>query len=195
MFRRADISCCARGTFAQRVIDTPRLILREWRDTDRPGFIELCRSAQVMAHLGGPADAAQADKVIARARASQDARGFCFWAMERRDDSAFLGLCGLNVVELAAPISGEIEIGWRLREDMWGRGYAREAALATPRWAWLSTQVERVVAMTVPSNRRSWGLMERIGMIRNPPLDFSHPFFPANHPLRRHIVYTVGRPA
>jgi len=48
--------------------------------------------------------------------------------------------------------------------------------------------------MTVPNNRRSWGLMERIGMVRRPELDFGHPLFPENHPLHRHIVYVAERP-
>jgi RimJ/RimL family protein N-acetyltransferase len=92
------------------------------------------------------------------------------------------------------PIDGEIEIGWRLREDVWGRGYAREAASASLRWAWRSLQCDRIFAMTVPANRASWGLMERIAMVRRPDLDFGHPLFPANHPLHRHIVYAAARP-
>lgn len=176
------------------MIETARLTLREWRDEDRAVFAELCRSPAVMAHLGGPASGEQTEAAIARARASHDANGFCFWAVERREDGAFLGFCGLNIVVTACPVEGEIEIGWRLREDVWGQGYAREAALATLRWAWLWTDAVRVIAMTVPSNHRSWGLMERIGMVRDPKLDFGHPLFPERHPLHRHIVYTIARP-
>ncbi len=48
---------------------------------------------------------------------------------------------------------------------------------------------------TVPANTPSWGLMERLGMTHRPELDFDHPAFAAGHPLRRHLVYTIGRPA
>jgi RimJ/RimL family protein N-acetyltransferase len=115
--------------------------------------------------------------------------------MERRADGVFIGYCGLKIVlDADLPIAGEVEIGWRLREEAWGQGFMREAALAALRWAWANLDVKRVIAMTVPANRRSWGLMERIGMTRRPGLDFGHPQFPENHPLHRHIVYGVDRP-
>jgi RimJ/RimL family protein N-acetyltransferase len=177
------------------VIETERLLLRSWREADRDPFFDLCQSPTVMACLGGPSTTEQVDAAIGRIRACEAANGFCFWAMERRADGAFLGFCGLKIAnEPNISVTGEVEIGWRLREQDWGKGYAREAALATMRWAWANTRAPRVVAMTVAANRRSWGLMERIGMTRRPRLDFDHPLFPDYHPLRRHIVYAADRP-
>ena len=148
-----------------------------------------------MACLGGVATGEQTEATIARIRACEANNGFCFWVLERKDDSAFLGFCGLKIAqEGEVPVTGEIEIGWRLRQQDWGKGYARDAALACLRWAWANLDAPRVIAMTVPANRRSWGLMERIGMTRRPELDFGHPLFPENHPLNRHIVYAVDRP-
>ena len=54
--------------------------------------------------------------------------------------------------------------------------------------------LEEIVAFTVPANRASWGLMERLGMMRNPADDFDFPRFPEGHPLRRHILYRLRRP-
>jgi len=177
------------------VIETERLSLRSWRAQDRGPFVQLCQSPTVMAFLGGPVRADQADAAIARARACEDRNGFCFWVMERKADGAFLGFCGFKVTDVSGtPLVGEIEIGWRLREDKWGRGYAREAALATLRWGWANLDARRVIAMTVPANRRSWGLMERVGMTHRPELDFGHPLFPGNHPLHHHLVYALDRP-
>ena len=177
------------------MIETERLRLRSWRAADHSPFFEMCQSHAVMACLGGPATGEQIEAAIARIRACEDKNGFCFWAMERKEDGAFLGFCGLKVAQEAdMAVNGEIEIGWRLRQQDWGKGYAREAALACLRWAWANIDAPRVIAMTVPANRRSWGLMERIGMTRRPDLDFGHPLFPENHPLNRHIVYGVDRP-
>ena len=177
------------------MIETARLILRSWRAEDRAPFAAMSACPIVMACLGGPLSEEQVDAAIARAHASEAANGYCFWAMERKSDGAFFGRCGLQVTrETHVPIAGEIEIGWRLRQDMWGQGYAREAALATLRWAWARGDIDRVIAMTVPTNRRSWGLMERIGMTRRPALDFGHSEIPENHPLYRHLVYAVERP-
>lgn len=178
------------------MIQTERLLLRSWRAADRIPFFNLCQSPVVMACLGGPASLEQVDASIARVRACEKKNGFCFWAIERRADGTFLGFCGFKIAEIAdAPIDGEIEISWRLRQEDWGQGYAREAALASLRWAWANLPIPRVIAMTVPANRRSWGLMERINMRRRAELDFDHPLFPDNHPLRHHIVYAADRPA
>jgi RimJ/RimL family protein N-acetyltransferase len=178
------------------MIETERLTLREWRDEDRDALLAMCNSPTVMEHLGGPSSAGQIDAGIARLRASQAANGFCFWAVERREDAAFLGFCGLKIAnDVGTPIEGEIEIGWRLREDAWGKGYAREAAEASLAWAWANLDADRVIAITVPANTRSWGLMERLGMARRPDLDFGHPGFEAGHPLHQHITYSIARPA
>jgi len=178
------------------VIETERLTLRPWRDSDRAPFLALCRSPGVMACLGGPATDAQVDASLVRVHASQERNGFCLWAVERRADHSFLGFCGLKVADTpGTPIEDEIEIGWRFDQPHWGQGYAREAALASLRWAWTNLTAPRVIAITVPANRRSWGLMERIGMTRRPELDFGHPGFPENHPLHRHITYVVDRPS
>jgi RimJ/RimL family protein N-acetyltransferase len=177
------------------VIETDRLILRQWRAEDRAPYLNICQSEAVMACLGGPSTEAEVDAALGRVRASQDRNGFCFWAVERRADRAFLGFCGLKVADTpGTPIEDEIEIGWRLGQPYWGQGYAREAAFASLRWAWANLTAPRVIAITVPANRRSWGLMERIGMSRRPELDFGHPAFPENHPLHQHITYAVERP-
>jgi len=60
-------------------------------------------------------------------------------------------------------------------EDAWGRGYAKEAAVASLDHAFEKLGAERVVALTVEGNTRSWGLMERLGMTRRTDLDYEGP--------------------
>jgi RimJ/RimL family protein N-acetyltransferase len=104
-----------------------------------------------------------------------------------------LGLCGLKLGTVG-PIDGEIEIGWRIAEEAWGQGYAREAASASLDWAWAKLARSRIFAVTVAANTRSWGLMERLGMQRHRDLDFDHPTYTEGHPLRPHITYVIERP-
>lgn len=178
------------------MIETGRLILRAWRDGDRAAYADMCASPAVMQHLGGPHGDAEIDAALARNERCRAERGHCFWAIERRSDGAFLGFCGLRVVDdPRRPVHGEIEIGWRLRADAWGRGYAREAAAASLDWGFGNLDTGRIIAFTVPANTRSWGLMERLGMARSPELDFGHPAFIEGHPLHRHITYAIERPA
>lgn len=176
------------------MIETDRLWVRPWRDSDSDSFFRINSDPEVLRHLGVQGTREESDAAIARQRAMQAERGHCFWALERSEDGAFLGFCGLRPGVPDTPIDGDLEIGWRLGSQYWGRGYAREAASACLDWAFASLAAPRVVSTTVPANARSWGLMERLGMVRRPDLDFLHPSLPEGHPLRAHITYVKERP-
>lgn len=177
------------------MIETVRLFVRPWRDADREPFAAMGRDPEVMAHLGPLQSRAQADEAVDRMIALQDERRHCFWAVERRDDGAFLGFCGLKLAPENIPgIADALEIGWRLKRDAWGAGYAREAAVACLAWGWANLPDDRIIAITTPGNIRSWGLMERLGMVRQHDLDFDHPGLPDGDPLRPHITYEIHRP-
>ena len=105
---------------------------------------------------------------------------------------------GAAVVETAvvAPLLilgmlGMMEVGWRLREDAWGRGYAKEAAIASLELAFDRFAADEVIALTVARNEGSWGLMERLGMRRREELDFENADFDAENPVI--IVYSIDR--
>jgi RimJ/RimL family protein N-acetyltransferase len=176
------------------MIETGRLFLRSWREGDGAEFARVTNTLEVMEHLGGLEDPAKLADTGRRLRQIEEEEGFTFWVVERKEDGAFLGFCGLkpgNVV----PLLDEIEIGWRLRADAWGQGYAREAAEASLAWGWANLAAPRFLAITVPANGRSRGLMERLGLERRPDLDFDHPHFPPGHKLKAHIVHVAERPA
>lgn len=156
----------------------------------------MAADADVMQHLGGTMDRAQSDAVIARLSSCEAEQGLTFWAIERKSDASLLGFCGLRRGGHAGTrVPDELEIGWRLARHAWGQGYAREAAAATLAWGWANRPDARIAAWTVPANSASWGLMLRLGMIHRPELDFDHPAFAPGHPLCRHLVYTIERPA
>ena len=111
-------------------------------------------------------------------------------------DRAFLGFCGIKRGPEGTPIEGQAEIGWRLGANHWGQGYAREAAEASLAWVWANRPV-RAGLWRSPfrANVRSRALMERLGMARVEDGDFDHPALTPGHPLRRHLLYRVDRPA
>jgi len=172
------------------VIETERLLLRGWRETDRAPFRAMAADDEVMRFLPATS-AAEADAAIDRMIATEAEHGHVFWALERKADGAFLGFCGIMPPR---PPLHETEIGWRLARHAWGQGYAREAAQASLAWAWANLEVPAVMAMTVAGNVRSWQLMERLGMTRQPDEDFDHPALAEDDPLRPHIVYRIQRP-
>mgnify|MGYP000694563079 CR=1 FL=1 len=112
-------------------------------------------------------------------------------AVERRADGQFLGGVGLSVVPW---YPDDLQLGWRLVPAHWGHGYATEAAALALRHAFAHLHLRQVVSFTVPANRRSRAVMERLGMTRSPADDFDHPKLPVGHPLRRHVLYRLRRP-
>jgi RimJ/RimL family protein N-acetyltransferase len=176
------------------MIETERLRVRAWRDEDIAPFSILNSDPEVLRYLGIRGTSEESRSFVARQRAMQAELGHCLWAVERKEDSALLGFCGVRPGVPDTPIDGELEIGWRLGSGYWGCGYAREAASACLDWSFDTAGVPRVVAITVEGNSRSRGLMDRLGMVRRPELDFLHPILPEGHPLKPHITYVKARP-
>ncbi|WEK42923.1 MAG: GNAT family N-acetyltransferase [Candidatus Sphingomonas colombiensis] len=177
------------------MIETPRLLLRRWRPADIEPFFAMGQDAEVMRYLGPPTTRNDCALVVERQNALADKIGSCFWAVERRGDGAFLGFCGIKPGPAGTPIAERPEIGWRLSRAAWGQGYAREAAQAALDHAWSTTDWPQIAAITVLANERSWGLMIRLGMTRDPNGDFDHPSLAPGDPLRRHLTYWITRPA
>jgi len=110
-----------------------------------------------------------------------------------REGQIFLGFIGLAVPTFDAPFMPAVEIGWRLRSDFWNRGLATEGAREAMRFAFEEIGLASLVSMTVPANERSRRVMEKLGMTHDEGDDFDHPLLPEGHPLRRHVLYRIGR--
>lgn len=174
------------------VATTARLVLRGWREDDAEEFLRVTNTPAVMRWLGGVMDISAQAALIARILESQKRNGFCFWIVERLEDGAILGFCGLKRADAPdSSVTGDVEIGWRLREDAWGQGYAKEAAQAALALAFTRFDAERVVALTVPGNQASWGLMQRLGLMRRPDLDYEDSRFGTE--LNPTIVHMITR--
>lgn len=176
------------------IIETERMILRQWRDEDRVPFAAMGVDAEVMRYFPAMLTREESDAIIDRLAAHIEAEGFGLWAMERKSDGAFLGFTGMQFIRFEAPVENDVEIGWRVARSFWRQGYAREAAEASIDWFWSNRAEPRIVSMTIADNRPSWTLMERLGLTRTPKLDFDHPKIEPGHHCRRQIVYAKDRP-
>ncbi len=176
-------------------IETPRLVLRQWRDADRAPFAASNADPVVMEHFPATMSREESDAAIDGHIASLAAHGWGNWAVERRSDGAFLGHVGLKPTGPELPFAGAQEIGWRLARHAWGQGYASEAARAALGYGFVTLGQPRIVAFTATTNLRSQALMDRIGMVRAPHLDFDHPGVPKGHRLERHLVWEAAAPA
>jgi RimJ/RimL family protein N-acetyltransferase len=173
------------------IAETARLRLRMWGEGDGDRFYAVMNTPAVMRHLGGMQDKASWDAAVERLHGYQRDFGHTFWLVERKRDGELLGFCGLKRVNSpGTDLTGQFEIGWRLRESAWGQGYAKEAAIATLDLAFGRYGAPHVVALTIGSNIASQGLMKRLGMVRREDLDFIDTRFgPKMNPS---IVYRIN---
>ncbi len=175
-------------------LTTPRLELRHWREADLELFAAMNSDPAVMEHFPELLSRRQSDGLVDRIEAGFAANGFGLWALEVRGTDEFIGFTGLAVPEFEAHFTPAVEVGWRLVRSAWGNGYATEAAGAALRFGFDEVGLDEIVSFTVPGNRRSRAVMERLGMRRDPRDDFDHPGLPPGHPLRPHVLYRIAVP-
>lgn len=170
-------------------IRTERLLLRRWRESDLAPFAAMNADPVVMEHFQQTMTRDESDAFVARIEAEFEEAGFGLWAVEVPGHAPFIGFVGLHRVPFEAPFTPAVEVGWRIAREHWGHGYVTEAARAAVRFGIDEAGLEEVVSFTTPGNVRSWKVMERLGMVRDPGSDFEHPRVPVDHPLRLHIFY------
>lgn len=172
-------------------LETPRLRLRAWRDSDLDPLAELCADPLVMRYFPGLLSRDDCAAAMARCRLHFARFGFGIWALELKSDGRFIGLAGLSWCRLQLPFCPAVEIAWRLAHEFWGQGFAREAAEASLACGFDRLQLPEVVAYTAALNDRSQALMEALGMQRQPAGDFDHPNIAEGHPVRPHVLYRM----
>jgi RimJ/RimL family protein N-acetyltransferase len=125
--------------------------------------------ARVMRFVGEgrPLDRPGSDALLERIEVHWAEHGFGLWAVQELEGSGKpLGFCGLAIPSFLPEVLPAVEVGWRLRRDAWGRGYAAEAAQAALAWGWEDLGLEQVIAIVDPRNDASLRVAEKLGMTR-----------------------------
>ena len=171
-------------------IQTPRLVLRQWQDKDRPLFANMTADAEVMKYFPRTLTRQQSDESIDRFITCIESNGWGFWAAELRSTQEFIGFIGLNDNPTGLEFSPCVDIGWRLSRDVWGQGLATEGAKAALDFAFTQAQLSSVVSMTPTLNQSSERVMQKIGL-RKRPQNFKHPKLELGHVLEEHVLYSL----
>jgi len=173
---------------------TERLLMRQWVVADREPFAALNADPVVMEHFPGPMSREASDAFVDRIEVQWNSHGWGLWAIEVPDVAPFIGYVGLWPADYL-PHGPRVEVGWRLARRYWGHGYATEAATRAVAVGFEEVGLDEIVSFTVPQNRRSRAVMERIGLAEDPAASFDHPRVDAarNPHLVRHVFYRLGR--
>lgn len=139
-------------------IETERLLLRPTEPDDLDQFAALHSDPEVTAFVR-PIDLKAAEERLKRDKSEWEQRGHGLFAVIDRQTGNFLGRCGLKYW----PQFDETEVGWVLRREAWGRGYAVEAGRACIEWGFSTFAMPYLTAMISPGNVRSFRVAERLG--------------------------------
>jgi RimJ/RimL family protein N-acetyltransferase len=142
-------------------LQTARLKLRPFRESDLDGYAAMCANADVMRYLGEskPWSRAEAWRSMALMVGHWQLRGYGMWAVEERQSGEFIGRIGCWNPE-GWP---GLEIGWTLRREFWGRGFATEGARAAIQYAFTELHQTRVISLIRPDNLNSIRVAKRVG--------------------------------
>jgi RimJ/RimL family protein N-acetyltransferase len=142
-------------------LETDRLRLRMFRESDLDAYAAMCADPEVMKYLGpGPMNRSEAWRNLALVLGHWQLRGFGLWAVEERGSGELVGRVGCWRPE-GWP---GMEIGWTLRRSSWGLGYATEAARAALDVALGRLGQSHVISMIHSENAASIRVARRLGM-------------------------------
>ena len=171
------------------LFESERLGFRRWKTSDHAPFAALNANPDVMEFFPKTLSRTESDALIERIEAHFEEKGYGLWAVERKEDGEFIGFIGLLDVNFDIGIDGATEIGWRLDQEFWKKGYATEGANACLGYAYHELGKKEIYSFTSAVNAPSETVMKRIGMEKMG--EFDHPRVPEGSPLKRHVLYRI----
>ena len=148
------------------MIETPRLLLRDWREEDVDAYARICTDPEVMRFMLPP-------RPLSHAEAAYDVQnildhwrrhGFGHWAVEERESGRFVGRTGIKRHDDWDLDAENTEVGWLYDRSVWGQGYATEAAREAVRFCFEELDRPEVISIAHPENLASRRVMEKVGL-------------------------------
>jgi ribosomal-protein-alanine N-acetyltransferase len=169
--------------------ESSRLVFRDWKEEDLEGFRNMNHDPQVMEYFCNILSDDETDLVYQRIKAEFKQYGYGLYAVEIKDTNEFIGFIGFHWATLQVEFAPCIEIGWRLKKEAWGNGYATEGAKACLAHGFDRLGFNEVYSFTSKVNTRSENVMKKIGMVKK--MEFSHPQIDENSILCKHVLYHI----
>ena len=144
------------------ILETPRLILRQFTQADAPLILQLNSNAEIVKYLHEPIlkTAAAAQNILTNIILPQYKNNFGRWAVHTKSGKEFIGWCGLK----HRPELDEIDLGYRFMQQFWGKGYATEAAQHTLLYGLSNLGLDIIIGRAHIENTASLKVLEKIGM-------------------------------
>jgi ribosomal-protein-alanine N-acetyltransferase len=172
------------------IIETDRIILRAWKESDKKPFALMNADPEVMRYFPKMLNEGESDALAARIERQMAQFGYGLWAAQEKASGGFMGFIGFNYTDFESDFTPCVEIGWRLAKAFWDRGYATEGAKACLAYGFGTLGLRDVYSFTSALNTRSEKVMRKIGMTKVK--DFSHPKIDPANELCPHVLYRIA---
>lgn len=178
------------------VLETKRLLLREFQTGDADALFAVLGDPVAMQFYPAPFSRSEVEDWIRRNQARYGDSGCGLWAMLLKSSGELIGDCGFFVRDEEGEF--EFELGWHVRRDLWGQGFATEAARVCIDCAFARFRAERVIALVRPENLGSCRVAERNAMTRERVIfwrGYDHCVYVKNRDGRSPSTRTAGHSA
>ncbi|WP_445385872.1 GNAT family N-acetyltransferase [Robiginitalea sp. IMCC44478] len=168
-----------------------RLGFRPWGDEDLKAFAQINADRRVMEYFPEPLTEVQTTAFVAKQQIQLLTHGHCYFATDVLESREFIGFIGLSHQEYTSPFTPATDIGWRLKKEAWGKGYATEGARRCLEYGFKQIGLTDIIAVCPVKNLRSENVMKKIGMEKRG--TFSHPGLKDYPDLENCVCYGLYR--
>lgn len=144
------------------IIETDRLLLREFILDDAEKFYQLNLNPKVIKYTGNATfKSIEEAKLFLKNYNDYKTNGYGRWGVINKESNEFIGWCGLKYGEL----ENETDIGFRFFEEEWNKGYATESAAACLKYGFEVLKLNRIIGRAMKENTASIKVLEKIGLV------------------------------
>lgn len=173
------------------IFESPRLGFREWKESDKEPFAKMNANKDVMKYFTKTLNSKESNRFIYIIQDYFNQRGYGLWAVEIKETKEFIGFIGFLMATFESEFTPCVEIGWRLDNRHWYKGYATEGAKACLEYGFDKLHLDEIYSFTSEVNQPSQNVMKKIGLKKIG--EFPHPRLEETSELRPHVLYKIDK--
>ncbi|MDW3649984.1 MAG: GNAT family N-acetyltransferase [Bacteroidia bacterium] len=173
------------------IIESERVGMRAWKASDLDELAAINADPEVMKYFNRSLNKEESGIMMQRLQKQLEERGYTYFAAEEKSTGGLLGFVGLHFQDYEAPVRPFVDIGWRLKRAVWGKGFAPEAAKACLAFAFEELGLDAIYSVTPLQNSPSERVMQKIGMKKI--AEFGHPKIPDDSEIKVCVFYEIKK--
>lgn len=173
------------------IFTSERLGFRNWVATDEQKMVEINMDPKVMEFFPKIPSKQETKEFIMRMQKQFAEKGFCYFAVDKLIDNSYIGFIGLSEQNYKSDFTPCIDIGWRLAQSEWGKGYATEGAKRCLDYAFNTLNLENIKSVCPIVNHKSEHVMKKLGMTKLK--TFDHPLLTEYKTLQKCVLYEIEK--